>query len=424
MRLLLAAATLTLLVDPHAQERRGSVSTVVVNPADENGTVQFAIRGTNPCGAVEVNFGDGTRVASYPIRQLPVTIAHDYPKVGTYNATVRGAGGNCDGAVKTTVRVTRAVDKPWNPPAEPAAPQTSGSIRFAGMDRNNDGVITRAEWRGSAQSFAVHDWNRDGRLSGDEVRAGASWPPDRSTNDASWLRAWTREQFTTLDRNGDGRVTRSEWGKFDLEDFVRADRNGDNQLGLDEFLLGADVDDDRGDRFDYLDLDGNNRIDRTEWHGTASAFQWLDRNGDGYLNRVEAMASDDVGMGARTGTRLAPRAIVVGAQSDWVDTGIALRVNDIIDIAATGRIFYDSGRDRFADPNGAAGRPATAAAPIPYRDIGALVGKIGNGEPFEVGASLTNFRAGNAGRLMLRVNDDVLKDNSGQFNVTVTVTRR
>ena len=41
------------------------------------------------------------------------------------------------------------------------------------MDRNRDGVVTRAEWRGSAQSFRNHDWNGDGRLSGDEIRPGA-----------------------------------------------------------------------------------------------------------------------------------------------------------------------------------------------------------------------------------------------------------
>ena len=105
-----------------------------------------------------------------------------------------------------------------------------------------------------------------------------------------------------------------------MEDFIRADRNGDNQLGLNEFLIAADVDDDRGDRFDYLDLDGNNRLDRTEWHGTAAAFQWLDRNGDGYLNRVEAMASDDPGMRRRPGTRQAPRTVMVSAQTEWVDT--------------------------------------------------------------------------------------------------------
>jgi Ca2+-binding EF-hand superfamily protein len=48
-----------------------------------------------------------------------------------------------------------------------------GNTRFAGMDRNGDGVITREEWRGSDQSFRVHDWNNDGVLSGDEVRQAA-----------------------------------------------------------------------------------------------------------------------------------------------------------------------------------------------------------------------------------------------------------
>ena len=129
-------------------------------------------------------------------------------------------------------------------------------------------------------------------------------------------------------------------------------------------------------------------------------------------------------MGRRVGVRGAPRTVTVSAQSDWVDTGIDLRVNDLVDVTATGRIFYAPGADQFADPNGSKGRPATPAAPIPYQDIGALIGKIGDGAPFEVGASLANFRAATAGRLMLRVNDDKMSDNSGQFRATVTVTRR
>ncbi len=424
MRLLLIATAAVALLNypPQAQERRGAVSTVAVSAADENGTVQFVIRGTNPCGSLQVDFGDGTRVATYPIRQFPVTIAHDYSKVGNFNAEVRGAG-YCDGSVATRVRVARVAPEPWTPPAN-TAPPSSASMRFAGMDRNGDGIITRAEWRGSAQSFSVHDWNNDGRLSGEEVRTGATWPQDRTTSNATTFRAWTREQFTALDRNGDGRISRFEWGKYDLEDFLRADRNGDNQLGLNEFLIADDVDDDRGDQFEYLDLDGNNRLDRSEWHGTAAAFQWLDRNGDGYLTRVEAMGSNDTGMGRRGGVSEAPRAVVVSAQSDWVDTGIDLRVNDIINVTATGRIFYAPNSDQFADPNGATGRPATPAAPIPYQDIGALVGKIGDGAPFAVGASLANFRAATGGRLRLRVNDDMLTDNRGQFRATVTVTRR
>jgi hypothetical protein len=49
-------------------------------------------------------------------------------------------------------------------------------MRFFGLDRNHDGRITRAEWRGNDVSFRVHDWNRDGVLSGAEVRPGARRP--------------------------------------------------------------------------------------------------------------------------------------------------------------------------------------------------------------------------------------------------------
>ena len=51
--------------------------------------------------------------------------------------------------------------------------QRPARMRFEVMDTNNDGVISREEWRGSARSFEVHDWNGDGRLSGNEVRIGA-----------------------------------------------------------------------------------------------------------------------------------------------------------------------------------------------------------------------------------------------------------
>jgi len=53
-------------------------------------------------------------------------------------------------------------------------------LKFQGMDANNDGTITRQEYRGNDRSFANHDWNGDGVLSGEEVRPGAHKPARRA----------------------------------------------------------------------------------------------------------------------------------------------------------------------------------------------------------------------------------------------------
>src|SRR6185436_16854487 len=91
----------------------------------------------------------------------------------------------------------------------------NSTMRFREMDANRDGVITRQEWRGNDRAFRNHDWNGDGKLSGDELRVGAR-PPNRWDDrdiEGSIDRedAWTPERFRVLDHNGDGRPSRSEW---------------------------------------------------------------------------------------------------------------------------------------------------------------------------------------------------------------------
>jgi hypothetical protein len=104
--------------------------------------------------------------------------------------------------------------------------------RFRPMDTDNDGVIRRNEWRGSAQSFDVHDWNNDNVLSGEEV------------NEASARKGGTVDDmaYDTLDS------------------------------------------------FEYMDANNNERIDAREWHGTVAAFNRLDVNNDDVLSRQEMLA--------------------------------------------------------------------------------------------------------------------------------------
>ena len=182
---------------------------------------------------------------------------------------------------------------------DPAAAQGRilPAIRFADMDRNHDRTITRAEWTGTDQSFVFHDWNRDGVLSGDEVRVGALRP--RSADDPVFdeyereyqFDDWTTRGFTAVDHNRDGRITRDEW-HFDRESFRRADHNGDGIVSRAEFLNEGQNDDDRGDRFEFLDVNGDNRVSRNEWHGTAARFAALDANRDGAISRVEMVGRD------------------------------------------------------------------------------------------------------------------------------------
>jgi hypothetical protein len=116
--------------------------------------------------------------------------------------------------------------------AAPAQTVPVNQRRFRVMDTNNDGVISRTEWRGTRQSFETHDWNNDDVLTGDEI------------NEAVARRGRTIEDeaYDTMDS------------------------------------------------FEYLDVNNNNRIEAQEWHGTVAAFNRLDVNNDDVLSRAEMAA--------------------------------------------------------------------------------------------------------------------------------------
>jgi Ca2+-binding EF-hand superfamily protein len=177
--------------------------------------------------------------------------------------------------------------------------QKPAEIRFQVMDTNGDRRISRAEWRGSARSFEVHDWNGDGVLSGVEVQIGArrqnQGKRDPRDLESPWneqpIDDWTVEHFRELDRNRDGRLTAAEW-YFDRETFRRIDHDGNNAISQAEFLGDAAIDDDADDLFEYLDADNDGRVTRAEWHGTPARFNALDRDRNGMLTRAEAAGED------------------------------------------------------------------------------------------------------------------------------------
>ena len=259
-------------------------------------------------------------------------------------------------------------------PAVPVVPLDQR--RFRGMDRNNDGHINLNEWRGSRQSFDVHDWNNDGVLTGAEV------------NEA---------QART------GRTVEDE--AFD-----------------------------RAESFEYLDHDNNNRIEEAEWHGTVAAWNRLDVNNDDALTRAEFVNSSvAIPVGGHdenqvSGRYQAPAAtsgqmIRVAGTERWTDTGINVRAGDTLSFDAQGTVqLSDSGND-IAGVGGARSGRRAPEAPLNNQTAGALIARIGNSDAFFIG-NRRSVRAPAAGRLYLGVNDDHLADNSGDFQVMVTAQAR
>jgi Ca2+-binding EF-hand superfamily protein len=373
------------------------------------------------------------------------------------------------GAVEATTPVVTTVEAQSRPLAR---------IRFVEMDRNNDGVITRQEWNGSARSFEVHDWNNDGRLSGEEVRVGAQRNTNWETADHNpnrWERtlSWTRTAFSNLDHNRDGRLTDNEW-HFDRETFLRVDANRDRAITLAEYL-GEGVEDLRGDNFDDIDNNNNGRIERAEWYGGANEFRALDRNNDGFLTRFEVAGStasldtwdefnnldydrdgrlerpewhwsngsfqqrdtnrdgilsraefDRAGgspANATQNTTIGTRTIRVNAQHRWVDTGLNVRAGDIVTIQASGQIRMSDDQGDLANPGGSVRGRTAPDAPILNQPAGALIAKIGDFSPMFVGGR-SSVTVPVSGRLYLSVNDDHLPDNAGEFTVTVGIQNR
>jgi hypothetical protein len=84
------------------------------------GTVSVTASGTNPCGAANIDYGDGTAI-TYAITGLPTTQTHAYQRPGTFAIVARGMG-NCDGQATARIDVTGQAA----PPPPPAASEIVG----------------------------------------------------------------------------------------------------------------------------------------------------------------------------------------------------------------------------------------------------------------------------------------------------------
>jgi hypothetical protein len=117
---------------------------------------------------------------------------------------------------------------------------------------------------------------------------------------------------------------------------------------------------------------------------------------------------------------LREREVIVSGDVPWIDTGVEVRSGQSVYFSATGTVWWGPGRKD--GPDGEKNSPRNSARPIPNRPAAALIGRIGGGssDVFFIGSDQEAIRMRASGRLFLGVNDDMLKDNHGNFRVVVS----
>jgi hypothetical protein len=131
-----------------------------------------------------------------------------------------------------------------------------------------------------------------------------------------------------------------------------------------------------------------------------------------------AQLAQPAGAVATAGQAAPPGSFTVNAASGWVDTGRTVRRGQQLTFQSTGEIHFGADPSQVSEPNGKAD-PSQPTLPLPSAGVGAVIGRIGNGQPFLIGAGGPPVTMTGNGRLYIGINDRELGDNSGAFAVVI-----
>ena len=113
------------------------------------------------------------------------------------------------------------------------------------------------------------------------------------------------------------------------------------------------------------------------------------------------------------------RTVVVPSNVVWTNTRINVTRGQHLRFEPSGEIRLSFNSADVARPSGTIKARLNDTAPIPSTAVGALIGRVANGQPFSIGDTTNPVDMPANGRLFLGVNDDHVGDNSGNFVVKI-----
>lgn len=247
----------------------------------------------------------------------------------------------------------------------------------------------------AAQESAVVVLRSGERVNGSIVDKGARGYQVRVNGADRWI---TEGQIAAISFGGD--VTDAQFDVVSSGNTVFVLRNGQRVTG------------------DLYDIGGTTPLKLTL--RTANGERELNSNEVARIifarPRAAVETPADPGAGAGPG-------VIVAANQQWVSTGITVGRGQTVQFESTGQVRLSADQRDLASVNGSLNQRYAAGSPLPQFLAGALIGRIGNGQPFAIG-SQTSVEMSSAGILYLGVNDDGPSDNAGHFNVIVTPVGR
>ena len=113
------------------------------------------------------------------------------------------------------------------------------------------------------------------------------------------------------------------------------------------------------------------------------------------------------------------RSVVVPSNVQWTNAGFNVSRGQYLRFEGSSEIRLSTNSEDVARAAGAMSGRRADNATIPSIPVGALIGRIGNGQPFVIGDTTNAIDMPANGRLFLGINDDHVADNSGNFVVKV-----